>query len=125
MLLESRAQSDIGRYDLALDIVSNVNGRESIRLRSDIYWAARRWRESAEQIELLYGNRWKEFEPLTTLEKSDIIRAAIAYALAEDAVGLARFREKYSSKMDGDDREAFELAGKPSSANSAGASRSA
>ena len=39
LLLESRAQSDVGRHDLALDIVSNIAGREAIRLRSDIYWA--------------------------------------------------------------------------------------
>ncbi|MBI3699980.1 MAG: tetratricopeptide repeat protein [Afipia sp.] len=120
LLLEARAQSDIGRYDLALDIVSNVTGREAIRLRSDIYWAARRWRESAEQIELLYGNRWKDFQPLTPPEKSDIVRAVIGYSLAEDAIGLARFREKYAPKMDGEeDRAPFDLASKPASANSA------
>lgn len=120
LLLEARAQSDIGRHDLALDIVSNVAGREAIRLRSDIYWAARRWRESAEQIELLYGNRWRDFQPLTPLEKSDVIRAVIGYALSEDAIGLARFREKYAPKMDSEaDRVPFDLASKPASANSA------
>jgi hypothetical protein len=45
LLLEARAQTDIGRHDLALDIISNVGGREAIRLRSDIYWASRRWRD--------------------------------------------------------------------------------
>src|SRR5213593_4420818 len=77
LLLEARAQSDVGRHDLALDIISNLSGREAIRLRSDIHWAARRWRESSEQIELLYGERWKDFAPLADFEKSDIIRAAI------------------------------------------------
>ena len=120
LLLEARAQSDIGRHDLALDIVSNVGGREAIRLRSDIYWAARRWRESAEQIELLYGNRWRDFQPLTALEKSDVIRAVVGYSLSEDGIGLARFREKYGPKMDGeDDRAPFDLASKPAAANSA------
>ncbi|MCF2524366.1 tetratricopeptide repeat protein [Bradyrhizobium sp. G127] len=120
LLLEARAQSDIGRHDLALDIVSNVAGREAIRLRSDIYWASRRWRESAEQLELLYGDRWRDFQPLSAAEKSDVIRAAIGYALAEDAIGLARFREKYDAKMDGGpDRAAFDLASKPAAANSA------
>ena len=120
LLLEARAQTDIGRHDLALDIITNVGGREAIRLRSDIYWASRRWRESAEQIELLYGDRWRDFQPLSPTEKSDVIRAAIGYALADDAVGLARFREKYNPKMDGDaDRAAFDLASKPAKANSA------
>lgn len=121
LLLEARAQSDVGRHDLALDIISNISGREAARLRSDIYWASRRWRESSEQIEILYGERWKNFQPLTELEKSDIIRATIGYALAEDAIGLARFREKYGPKMNDTeaDRAAFAIAGKPASAGSA------
>jgi hypothetical protein len=120
LLLEARAQSDVGRHDLALDIVSNVAGREAIRLRSDIFWAARRWRESAEQIELYYGERWHDFKPLNAVEKSDVIRAAVGYALADDAIGLARFREKYAPLMsESADRLAFDIASKPAAASSA------
>ena len=120
LLLEARAQSDVGRHDLALDLIANIPGREVIRLRSDIYWAARRWREASEQIELYYGDRWRDFKPLNPAEKGDIIRAVVGYALAEDAIGLARFREKYAPLMSGDaDRAAFETASKPSVSNSA------
>ena len=114
LLLEARAQSDVGRHDLALDIISNIPGREAIRLRSDIYWAARQWRQSAEQIELYYADRWRDFRPLNSSEKSDIIRAVVGYALAEDAIGMARFREKYLPLMNSpEDRAAFEVASKP------------
>jgi hypothetical protein len=120
LLLEARAQSDVGRHDLALDIISNIGGREAIRLRSDIYWASRRWREASEQIELYYADRWRDFRPLNQVEKGDVIRAVVGYALAEDAIGLARFREKYAPLMSGDaDRAAFETASKPAGANSA------
>lgn len=120
LLLESRAQSDVGRYDLALELIANVQGREAIRLRSDIYWAARRWRESAEQIEVLYGQRWRDFQPLTDTEKSDVIRAAIGYALANDTLGLSRWREKYGPKMASEaDRNAFDIASRPGSADPA------
>ena len=120
LLLEARAQSDIGRHDLALDIISNIVGREAIRLRSDIYWASRRWRESSEQIELYYADRWRDFRPLNPVEKSDVIRAVVGYALAEDALGLARFREKYAPLMSGEaDRAAFETASRPAASNSA------
>jgi tetratricopeptide (TPR) repeat protein len=119
LLLEARAQSDIGRHDLALDIISNISGREAIRLRSDIYWAARRWRESSEQIELYYGDRWRDFKPLNTVEKSDVIRAVVGYALGEDSIGLARFREKYAPLMSGEaDKTAFDIASKPAGASS-------
>jgi tetratricopeptide (TPR) repeat protein len=120
LLLEGRAQSDVGRHDLALDIISNISGREAIRLRSDIYWASRRWREASEQIELYYADRWRDFKPLNPMEKGDVIRAVVGYALAEDAIGLARFREKYAPLMSGDaDRSAFETASKPAATNSA------
>ncbi len=120
LLLEARAQSDVGRHDLALDIISNIGGREAIRLRSDIYWASRRWREASEQIELYYADRWRDFKPLNPVEKGDVIRAVVGYALAEDAIGLARFREKYAPLMSGEaDRSAFETASKPATANSA------
>jgi tetratricopeptide (TPR) repeat protein len=120
LLLEARAQSDIGRHDLALDIISNIGGREAIRLRSDIYWASRRWREASEQIELYYADRWRDFKPLNPVEKGDVIRALVGYALAQDAIGLARFREKYAPLMSGDDdRAAFETASQPADANTA------
>lgn len=120
LLLEGRAQSDVGRHDLALDIISNISGREAMRLRSDIYWASRQWREASEQVELYYGDRWRDFKPLNAAEKGDVIRAVVGYALAEDAIGLARFREKYAPLMSGDtDRMAFDLASKPAAASSA------
>lgn len=120
LLLEARAQSDVGRHDLALDIISNITGREAIRLRSDIYWASRQWREASEQIELYYGDRWRDFKPLNAAEKADVIRAVVGYALAEDAIGLSRFREKYAPQMSGDaDKQAFDMASKPASSSSA------
>jgi len=119
LLLEARAQSDVGRHDLALDIISNLSGREAIRLRADIYWAQRQWREASEQIELYYADRWRDFKPLNSAEKADVIRAVVGYALAEDAIGLSRFREKYVPLMSGDaDRLAFDTASKPAASSS-------
>ena len=110
LLIEARALSDIGRHDFALEVIAGIEGREAMRLRSDIYWAARRWQQAAEQIELLYGERWKSFEPLTDAERADILRAGVGYALAEDKLGIARLRDKYAAKMaDGPDRRAFEF----------------
>jgi tetratricopeptide (TPR) repeat protein len=111
LLIEARAISDVGRHDLALEVIANVVSREATRLRSDIHWAARRWQQAAEHIELLHVDRAQSFEPLSDLERSDILRAGIGYALAEDKIGLARLREKFSAKMtDGADRRAFEVA---------------
>lgn len=114
LLLEARALSDIGRNGLALEVIANLKGHETMRLRADILWAAKRWREAAEQIELLYGERWKQFTPLSESERFDILRAATGYSLAEEAIGLARLREKYAPKMaEGPDAHAFAVVTAP------------
>jgi len=114
LLLEARAMSNLGRHDLALELITNISSHEAIRLRSDILWAAKRWREAGEQIELLYGERWREFAPLNDIERADILRASIGYALGEETIGLARLREKYGAKFsDGPDRRAFEIVSAP------------
>ena len=114
LLLEARALSDLGRHELALELIADIPGREAIRLRSDILWSARRWGKSAEQIELMYGDRYKDFQPLSDVERSDILRAEIGYALAEDSLGLQRFRDKYAAKMAGTpDARAFEIVSAP------------
>ena len=114
LLLQARALSSTGRHDLALELIADINSHEAIRLRSDILWAARRWREAGEQIELLYGARWREFAPLNDTERADILRAAICYALSEESIGVARIREKYEAKFaDGPDRRAFDVVTAP------------
>ena len=114
LLLQARALSDIGRHDVALEVIANMQSREATRLRADIFWAAKRWRQAAEQIELFYGDRWKQFTPLTDAERADILRAAIGYSLADESMGLARFREKYLVKMaDSPDRHAFDVVSAP------------
>ena len=120
LLLEARALSDTGRHDLALELIANIDSHEAIRLRSDILWAARRWRAAAEQIEILYGDRWKDFAPLTETERFDILRAAIGYSIGEEPIGLARFRERYFAKMaDTPDRRAFEIVTAPAGSGGA------
>jgi tetratricopeptide (TPR) repeat protein len=110
LMIEARALSDIGRHDFALEVIAGLEGRESLRLRSDIYWASRQWQKAAEQIELLHGDRWKSFEPLTDAERADMLRAGVAYALAEDKLGTARLRDKYAAKMaQGPDGRAFDV----------------
>ena len=114
LLLEARALSDLGRRDLALDVIADIPGREVIRLRSDILWSARRWGQSAEQIELMYGDRYKDFQPLSDVERGDILRAEVGYALAEDTLGLGRFRDKYAAMMAATpDARAFEIVSAP------------
>jgi len=118
LLLEARALSDVGRHEVALDVIANIHEPEAARLRSDILWAAKRWRESAEQIEFLYGDRWRDWRPLDDAERSDLLRAAMGYAIDDDRLGLDRFAEKYAARMaEGPDRRAFQVLTSPTGAD--------
>ena len=111
LLIEARALSDTGRHDLALELISNLEGREVERLRADVLWAAHRWREAAEQIEKFYGDRWRDFAPLADVERTDILRAGVALSLADDRLGIDRFRQKFAPKMAASpDQRAFDVA---------------
>ncbi len=119
-LLEARALADIGRHEVALEVIANIEGPEAIRLRSDILWSAKSWRKSAEQIELLYGDRWRDWRPLDNAERADLLRAALGYSLADDKLGLGRFAAKYAAKMsEGPDRHVFEVLTTPENASPA------
>ncbi len=114
LLLEARALSETGRHELALEMIANIKGHEAIRLRADLEWAAKHWRRAAEQVELYLGDRWRDFAPLTAGERADVLRAAIGYALADEKIALARFRDRYSAKMvETPDQHAFDVVTAP------------
>jgi hypothetical protein len=39
LLIEARAMSNLGRHEVALELITNINSREAMRLRSDILLA--------------------------------------------------------------------------------------
>jgi hypothetical protein len=120
LLLEARALSDSGRHEVALEAIERDDSREATRLRADILWAAKRFDKSAEQLERLHGERWRDFEPLSDADRADILRAAIGYSIAGDTLGIDRLKERYQAKMaEGPDKRAFEIATAPGAGNSA------
>jgi tetratricopeptide (TPR) repeat protein len=99
LLLEARALSDLSRTDLALEVLQSESGPEVDRLRADILWSGHRWRDAGEAHERLVGTRWQDETPLADQERNDLMRAAIAYSLADDALALDRLRAKFAAKM--------------------------
>lgn len=97
-VLEARALIDAGRYDLALDFMSRLSGRDVELLRIDANWQARRYRQAAEALEVFYGNGGPA-EPLSQPARMNIIKAAVGFVLADDRLGLARLREKFAGRM--------------------------
>lgn len=115
-LLEARALSDLSRTDLALEILSDTQGPDVDRLRADILWTAQRWRDAGEAHEALAGRRWQDGDELSRRERTDILRAAIAYTLAEEAIALDRLRAKFLDQMmASEDADVFAVASAPDS----------
>ncbi len=99
LLLEAKALSDLSRTDQALDLLEVETGPEIDRLRADIYWTGRRWREAGEAHERLLGESWRGDGSLGEGERGDVMRAAIAYVMSDEALSLDRLRAKFAAKM--------------------------
>jgi tetratricopeptide (TPR) repeat protein len=118
LLLEARALSDLSRTDLALEVLQGESGLEIDRLRADVLWSGRRWRDAGEAHEMLIGTRWQGREPLGDQDRIDVMRAAIAYSLAEDQLALDRVRAKFTAKMaDSADARTFAFLTQPNAAS--------
>lgn len=98
-LLRARALSDLTRTDLALETIEGESGPDASRLRADILWSARRWREAGEAHEAMLGEVWRGRKPLDETGRADVIRAGIAYGLAGEGLGLERLKAKFSAAM--------------------------
>jgi tetratricopeptide (TPR) repeat protein len=99
LLLEAKALSDLSRTDQALEQLEAERGPEVDRLRADIFWTGRRWREAGEAHERMLGESWRGATPLTEGERADVMRAAISYVMSSEALSLDRLRAKFAAKM--------------------------
>jgi tetratricopeptide (TPR) repeat protein len=109
-LLEARSLSELGRHEHALELIERDTSEEARRLRADIAWAQRNWPDAGRRIEAALANRWSNPDPLTIDEQADVLRAAIAYNLAEDRASIDRLTTRYGAQMAVTDQaEAFDV----------------
>jgi hypothetical protein len=97
-VLEARALIDAGRQDLALDLVSRLSGRDIDLLRIDGYWKSRNYRMAAELLEMVHTPDRAD-AAMTRTDRSGVLKAAVGFVLASDALGLSRLRSKFSGLM--------------------------
>ena len=99
LLLEAKGLSDLSRTDQALEMLDGESGAEIDRLRADVNWTGRRWREAGESYERLLGESWRDDTPLTDGQRADAMRAAVSYVMANETLSLDRLRSKFAPKM--------------------------
>jgi tetratricopeptide (TPR) repeat protein len=98
-LLEAKALAEIGRGDVAVELVDSLDGNDALLMKADILWQSRKWQEAGEALELLIGTRWRDNAPLSDEERMEVLRSGIAYAMSEDSLGLERLRVKFAALM--------------------------
>ncbi len=114
MLLQARALAALKRYDQALDLVADHASPEARALEADISWDSRNWPDAARRLNGLLGQRWTQAEALSGKERRDVMRAAIAYSLANDEAGLELLRQNYAPKLkDTPDASSFAVVTQP------------
>ncbi len=113
-LLEARALGELGRAAAAVEILNTLDGAGVERLKADAYWSGQEWKNAGSQIERILGGRWRDPEPLSEQERFNVLRAAIAYSLADDQFALDRMRKKFYPKLvKTKDAESFLVVTKP------------
>jgi len=100
-ILEGRALIDANRIDLALDILSSVSGRDADQLRVEANWSAKNYEKVGNLLEVMYGpsESGSSGPELSQAARMDLVRAAVAYALAGDRIGVSRLRGKFADAM--------------------------
>jgi hypothetical protein len=101
MILEARALAALKQWDSALDVIAIDEAPDSQRLRADIYWESGNWAVAGQKIEDLLNARAPEPAALTAAERMDVLRAAVAYSLANDEKSLERLGAAFVPKMKG------------------------
>ena len=113
-LVEAYALSEVSRFDVALELLDPLSGDDVNRMRANVNWDARRWADAGELLEKAHAGRWSDVAPLEAHERLDVMRAAIAYALANDDFALNRLNQKFSQKMsESTDAGTFNILTKP------------
>jgi len=98
-LMEARALAELGRYQLAISILANLEGKDIEEARAAALWLGKSWQGAGEAYERVLGDAWKGSEKLTDTQRVDVLRAAISYTLAEDKLGTENLATKYTPKM--------------------------
>lgn len=97
--IEARALIELGRHELALDLLRLASGPDIDQLRIEAHWLGGRYIEAAELLE----TQSLEVDDEGTLRPhsaQQILRAAVGYTLAGDEINQDRLRGSYAKSME-------------------------
>jgi tetratricopeptide (TPR) repeat protein len=100
-LATARALMGLGRYDAALEVIESDKTRDADDIRAEIAWKQHTWPQAGALYERSLADRWKTQGALSPADESKLLRAAVAFSLADDDASLGRLRQRYGGFVDG------------------------
>ena len=97
--LEARALADNKQYEEAIDLLADDDSGSVRNLRAEVYWEAGNYPLAGSKIEELLGDRWQQPGALTDIERAQVMRASIAYSLAQRDADVDRIRAHFGTQM--------------------------
>jgi tetratricopeptide (TPR) repeat protein len=94
-IVTARAMLSLGRLDAAQELVEADKSREGAEIRAEIAWKGKTWPRAGQLYEASLGDRWKSPAILSADEEGKLLRAGVAYSLADDNAGLKRLSDRY------------------------------
>jgi hypothetical protein len=95
-VIAARALTGVGEYDTALEMLGADNSADATDARAEIDWRRKNWPASGAIFEKMLGDRYKLGGPLAAEQEGQLLRAAVAYSLADDDASLTRLRQRWT-----------------------------
>jgi len=107
--IEARALSLAGTPEAAIALLENDESKAGRELRADVFWRAKDWPAVAVELEFLYADL-DDVHSLDGSDRTQLLRHAIALAMANDTKGLSRLRTRFMVVLaETQQAEAFDL----------------
>ncbi len=100
-MIEARAWLQLNQLDHAAEILGADASPDGVALRAELAWRKRDWPTAGKVFEASLGERFKTQDgQLSPEDESKLLRAAVAYSLAQDDGSLSRLRDHYQGFVD-------------------------
>ncbi|MDB5457144.1 MAG: endoglucanase [Caulobacter sp.] len=100
-LATARALMGLGRYDAALELIETDTSRDALDIRAEVAWKQHNWAMAGALYEKSLAERWKRPGALAADDETRLMRAGIAFSLADDDPALGRLRQRFGGFVDG------------------------
>jgi len=95
-IVAARALTGVGQYDTALEMLGADNSADATDARAEIDWRSKAWPAAGAIFEKMLGDGYKRAGPLSSEQEGQLLRAAVAYSLADDDASLGRLRARWT-----------------------------